>query len=145
MREGDKVKTETLLFTLDDDLQRAEVAEREAAVDNAQAAFDRAHAAEDGSGTQKDFDEAEAALRSAKARLNSAQTRLARRKVFSPVDGTVQQIYFRAGEIVPAGRPIVAILPPGNVKVRFFVPEAMLPRIAIDDTINVPCDGCPAD
>ena len=55
----------------------------------------------------------------------------------------MQQIYFRAGEIVPAGRPVVAILPPGNMKVRFFVTEAMLPRIAIDDTVNIQCDGCP--
>jgi HlyD family secretion protein len=29
------------------------------------------------------------------------------------------------------------------MKVRFFVSEAMLPKIAIDDTINVTCDGCP--
>ena len=60
------------------------------------------------SGTQKALDDAEAALRTAQARLNSAQTRLARRKVFSPVAGSVQQIYYRGGELVPAGKPIVA-------------------------------------
>ena len=53
-------------------------------------------------------------MRTAQARLNSSQTRLARRKAFSPADGTVQQIYFRVGEIVPAGRPVVALLPPGQ-------------------------------
>ena len=79
-------------------------------------------------GTQKALDDAEAALRTAQARLNSAQTRLARRKVFSPVAGTVQQVYFRVGEMVPAGRPVVALLPPGNMKLRFFVNEAMLPQ-----------------
>ena len=47
-------------------------------------------------------------MRSAQARLNSSQTKLTRRKAFSPADGTVQQIYFRVGEIVPAGRPVVA-------------------------------------
>jgi HlyD family secretion protein len=88
------------------------------------------------------LDEAEAALRTAQARLNSAQTRLARRKMFSPVAGSVQQIYYRVGELVPAGRPIVAILPPGNLKVRFFVNEATLPKLKIGDTIAVSCDGC---
>ena len=47
--------------------------------------------------------------------------------VFSAVDGTVQQIYFRPGEMVPAGRPVLSLLPPGNVKVRFYVPETVLP------------------
>ncbi len=45
---------------------------------------------------------------------------------------------------MPAGRPIVSILPPGNVKVRFYVPEPMLARLAIDDPISFACDGCPA-
>jgi HlyD family secretion protein len=144
VREGDRVEARTLLFTLDDDLQRAEVAEREATVENARQAYDRAVTLlKKAAGTQKSYEEAEAAMRSAQARLNSSQTKLARRKAFSPAAGTVQQIYFRVGELVPAGRPVVAVLPPGNMKVRFFVSEAMLPRIALDDTINIQCDGCP--
>lgn len=143
VREGDRVEPRTLLFTLDDDLQRAEVAEREAALENAKQAYNRAVALlKTAAGTQKAYDEAEAALRSAQARLNSSQTKLARRKAVSPAQGTVQQIYFRVGELVAAGRPVVAILPPGNMKVRFFVNEAILPTIALDDTVNVQCDGC---
>ncbi|MCC6889161.1 MAG: efflux RND transporter periplasmic adaptor subunit [Hyphomicrobiales bacterium] len=143
VREGEWVEARTLLFTLDDDLQRAEVAEREAAVENAQAAYKRALAlVKSAAGTQKNLDDAEAVLRSSQARLNSAQTRLARRRAFSPTDGTVQQLYFRPGEIVPAGRPVVAILPPGNIKVRFFVDEATLPAIDHGDVVNIRCDGC---
>ncbi len=146
VREGDRVEPKTLLFTLDDDLQRAEVAEREATLKNAQAAYNRALSLmKTAAGTQKNFEEAEAAMRSAQARLNSSQTKLARRKAFSPAAGTVQQIYFRVGELVPAGRPVVAVLPPGNMKVRFFVSEALLPRIALDDVINILCDGCPSE
>jgi HlyD family secretion protein len=37
---------------------------------------------------------------------------------------------------------VVALLPPGNMKVRFFVNEATLPQVAIGDTVNVRCDGC---
>ncbi len=70
------------------------------------------------------------------------QTRLARRTVFSAVGGTVQQIYFRPGEMVPAGRPVLSLLPPGNIKVRFYVPEAVLPRVSYGDEVDVACDGC---
>ena len=143
VREGDQVELRQLLFTLDTELQLADVAMQEAAVKNAQQAYDRAQALlKTQAGTQRTLDEAEAALRTAQARLNSAQTRLARRKMFSPVAGSVQQIYYRVGELVPAGRPIVAILPPGNLKVRFFVNEATLPKLKIGDTIAVSCDGC---
>ena len=143
VREGDQVALKAPLFTVDPDLQLADVAMQEATIKNAQQAYDRAQALlKTQAGTQRTLDEAEAALRTAQARLNSAQTRLARRKMFSPVAGSVQQIYYRVGELVPAGRPIVAILPPGNLKVRFFVNEATLPKLKIGDTIAVSCDGC---
>jgi HlyD family secretion protein len=144
VREGDAVESkQTLLFTLDAELQLADVAMQEAAVKNAQLAYDRAVAlVKTQAGTQKTLEDAEAALRTAQARLNSAQTRLGRRKVLSPVTGTVQQIYFRTGEMVAAGKPIVAVLPPGNLKLRFFVNEATLPRLKLGDTVIVICDGC---
>jgi HlyD family secretion protein len=93
-------------------------------------------------GTQKTFDDAEAALRQAKANLEWAQTRLARRNAHSPADGTIEQIYYRPGETVPAGRPVVALLPPGNLKIRFFAPQAVLPELKYGDSIGVTCDGC---
>jgi HlyD family secretion protein len=143
VREGDQVEQGEPLFTLDSDLQLADLAMQEAAVENAQHAYDRARQlVRTQAGTQRALDDAEAALRTAKARLNSAQTRLARRKVSSPVAGSVQQIYYRLGELVPAGKPIVALLPPGNLKVRFFVSEAMLPRLNVGDPVTVSCDGC---
>jgi HlyD family secretion protein len=143
VREGDQATLRAPLFTLDADLQLADVAMQEAAVKNAQIAYDRARdLLRTQVGTQKAFDDAEAALRTAQARLNSAQTRLARRKMTSPVTGSVQQIYYRAGELVPAGKPIVALLPPGNLKVRFFVNEATLPKLKIGEPVTVGCDGC---
>jgi HlyD family secretion protein len=143
VREGDQVALRAPVFTVDAELQLADVAMQEATLKNAQQAYDRAlQLLKTQTGTQRSFDEAEAALRTAQARLNSAQTRLARRKVFSPVAGTVEQVYYRVGELVPAGRPVVALLPPGNIKLRFFVNEAVLPKLKLGDTVNVSCDGC---
>ncbi len=146
VREGDSVKTGQALFTVDDDLQRADLDQITASLTNAQHTYDRASMLlKSGSGTQKDYDAALAVLRDAQARLNSAQTRLTRRSIFSAVDGTVQQIYYRPGEMVPAGRPVLSLLPPGNIKVRFYVPETALPAIAYGDTVKVSCDGCAGD
>jgi HlyD family secretion protein len=146
VREGDTVENGAALFTLDADLQRAAVAENEAAVINARQAFDRARELlKRNVGSQKAFDDADAALRTAEARLNSAKTRLERRRVNSPDAGTIQEVYFRGGEQVPVGRPIVSLLPPGNVRVRFFVPQAKLPTVHIGDRIAVGCDGCAND
>ena len=143
VREGDAVSAGSPLFTLDSDLQRAAVAENEAAVTNARITYQRAQELlKRAVGSQKVFDDAESALRTAEARLNSARTRLERRRVVSPVAGTVQEVYFRMGEMVPAGRPIVSLLPPENVRVRFFVPQATLPTIQIGDRISIGCDGC---
>jgi HlyD family secretion protein len=146
VREGDAVKVGAPLFTLDDELQQADLKQNQASLTNARQAFERAQLLlKTAAGTQKAFEDAEASLRTAEARLNSSQTQLARRKVVSPASGIVQQIYFRQGEIVPAGRPVLALLPPENVKLRFFVPEATVPKITLGDTVNVGCDGCPAD
>jgi HlyD family secretion protein len=146
VREGDAVKASQPLFTVDDDLQQADLAQVTAALANARQTFDRAQQlAKTGSGTQKDLDAATAVLRDAQARLNSVQTRLSRRQVFSPVSGTVQEVYYRPGEVVPAGRPVVSLLPPGNIKVRFFIPEPALSSIDYGDTVKVRCDGCASD
>jgi HlyD family secretion protein len=146
VREGDQIETGAPLFTVDSDLQRADLQMQEAALKNAQQGYDRARDLfKTQAGTQKNLEDAEATLRTAQARLISSQTRLDRRKVSSPVTGSVEQIYYRVGEMVPAGKPVVALLPPDNLKVRFFVNEAVLPHIKLGDAVKVQCDGCAAD
>ena len=143
VREGDKVEKGAMLFTVDPDLQQADFAAAESSLTNAQQGYERAQALlRSAAGTQKTLEDAEAAVRSAQARLNSARTRLDRRTMKSPVSGTVQQVYYREGETVPAGRPILALLPPPNLKIRFFAPQAELPLIKIGDRVAVSCDNC---
>jgi HlyD family secretion protein len=145
-REGDEVKAGAPLYSVDDDLQQADLNQNNATLANAQQTFDRAQSlSKTGSGTQATLDAAVSALRVAEARVNTSQTRLTRRSGFAPVTGTVQQIYFREGEMVPAQRPVLSIMPPGNMKIRFYVPEPELPKLAIGDEVRVTCDNCAAD
>lgn len=145
VKEGTTVSRGADLFALDDDLQQAAVAEADAALENAKITFERAKdLLKRAVGSQKTFDDAQAALRTAEAHLNTARTRLKRRRISSPVDGVVQEIYFRVGELVQSGRPILSVLPPQNIKVRFFVAQAELPTLHIGDTVTLSCDGCAA-
>ena len=123
-------------------------------LDQAQANYDRDRALLDNinrqievarlSGRREDIDAARYAVEGAQASLANAQARQARTRVFARVDGRVAEVYYRQGEVAPQGRPVVSLLPPENVKVRFFVPQAVLPRIAIDGPVSVSCDGCGA-
>ena len=93
VREGDEIKAGVPLYSVDDDLQRADLNQNNATLANAQQTYDRAASlSKTGSGTQANLDTAISALRVAEARVNTSQTRLARRTGFAPVDGTVQQI-----------------------------------------------------
>ena len=74
VRQGDAVKKDQLLFTLDTELQEADLGVAEATLANAKQAFDRAQQLlKSGSGTQKDFDFTQALYREAQARLAAAQ------------------------------------------------------------------------
>ena len=109
VREGDRVKKGDLLFTVDDDLQKADVLVKQTALVNAQQTFARAQELlKTAAGTQKTYDDAEAAVRQAKANLDWSKTRLERRAARSPADGTIQQIYFRPGETVAPGRAVLS-------------------------------------
>jgi HlyD family secretion protein len=57
----------------------------------------------------------------------------------------VHDTLYREGEWVAAGSPVVRLLPPGNVKVRFFVPQTEVGAIAPGRAASVHCDGCTAD
>ena len=53
----------------------------------------------------------------------------------------MQDTLYRQGEYVAAGNPVVVLLPPENLRVRFFVPQAVLPQIKTGETVKVNFDG----
>lgn len=62
--------------------------------------------------------------------------------VVSKVNGQVEDVYFRPGEYVQPGNPVVSVLPPENVKIRFFVSEELFPEIRLNMPLVIMCDGC---
>ncbi|MDD5297936.1 MAG: HlyD family efflux transporter periplasmic adaptor subunit [Rhodocyclaceae bacterium] len=87
---------------------------------------------------------AERDVAAAKAALAQADWRLGQKTVASPVAGLVQDTLYVAGEWVPAGSPVVSLLPPQNIKLRFFLPEDKLGSVKTGQEVSVSCDGCGA-
>lgn len=85
-----------------------------------------------------------AQVEAARAALAQAEWRLSRKSVNATVSGLVYDVPYRPGEWVPAGSPVVRMLPPGNVKVRFYVPETVVGSLKNGQAIHIRCDGCAA-
>ncbi|MFM7085048.1 MAG: HlyD family secretion protein [Hyphomicrobium sp.] len=90
----------------------------------------------------EDIEAAKATVMQARSRLAAAQTRRQQREVAAPETGIIQEIYYRVGEVVPSGRPIISLLPPSNLRVRFFIAERELPLLQYGTQVFVSCDGC---
>ncbi len=86
-----------------------------------------------------------AQVRAAQAALAQAQWKLDQKSVRAPHAGLVFDTMYRTGEWVPAGSPVVRMLPPENVKVRFFVPETMVGSLTPGRSVHIRCDGCGPD
>ncbi len=83
-------------------------------------------------------------VEAARAAVDQARWRLDQLRPTAPAAGVVVDTLYREGEWVPAGSPIVRMLPPANVKVRFFVPQAELSSVALGRAVTIRCDGCAA-
>lgn len=80
-----------------------------------------------------------------KEALARAEYALKQRRVVAKVSGRVEDTLRRAGEFIPPGGAVVSLLPPGNIKVRFFIPETDRARVPVGREVLLACDGCPAN
>jgi HlyD family secretion protein len=94
-------------------------------------------------GRTQEIEAAEAALRQARSQLAQLDIRIARQSVAAPANGSIEDVFFRAGEMVNAGQPVLSLLPPEGRKTRFYVPQAKLAKIAMGQRVRISCDGCP--
>ncbi len=171
VQRGQQVKRGDLLFTLDDtreqaardsaiaslSLAAAQMNDAKAALALAQKELARqsglmkAHA-----GTQQNYDVAKSAYQQAVARVSQieaqqkqaqalladARYRLSQRDVTAQTEGRVEDVYFRQGEYAPAMTPVVSVLPPQNIYVRFFVPETEFAKMRLGRKVSIVCDAC---
>jgi len=116
------------------DREVARVAEIEAQLKTARAAI----------GRDKEIAAATAEVDAARAQLAQAEWRLRQRAIPAPSGGRIHDTFYSEGEWVGAGAPVVSLLPPGNVRIRFFVPETALGSVVVGQPVRANCDGCSA-
>jgi HlyD family secretion protein len=95
-------------------------------------------------GREQEIAAAQADVQAQRAVVAQSDWRLAQRAVQAPARALVQDTFYSEGEWVAAGSPVVSLLPPAAVKLRFFVPETALARTAPGTTVQAACDGCGA-
>jgi len=86
-----------------------------------------------------------AQVAAARAASEQSTWKLDQKHVAATQGGLVVDTLYREGEWVPAGSPVVRMLPPENVKVRFFVPESVVGALTAGRAVHIHCDGCGAD
>jgi len=123
------------------DQLRADQLSAQAKVDALQAALAQSRAP---LGREGEIEAQRAAVAAARAVLDMAEWRLGQRRVAAPAGGRIADVLARPGETMAAGAPVVSLLPPGNIFVRFFVPESEFSLVHAGDPVTLACDGCPA-
>jgi HlyD family secretion protein len=95
-------------------------------------------------GRDKEIAAAQADVEAARAVLAQSDWRLQQRAVSAPANSLVHDTYYSEGEWVAAGNPVLSLLPPGNLKMRFFVPETVVGALKLGQEVRASCDGCSA-
>lgn len=93
-------------------------------------------------GREDQLTAAKADIDIARQNLVQAEKRLREASPAAPEAAHVEDTFYRPGEYVPAGNPVVELLPPGNVKIRFFVAQETVPKLRIGNAVTITCDGC---
>jgi HlyD family secretion protein len=123
------------------DQYRADHLSAEAKVAGMKAALAQARAP---MGRDGEIDAQRASVAAFRSAVNMAEWRLAQRRVVAPAAARVADVLARPGETMTAGQPVVSLLPPENIFVRFFVPEPLFGMVHQGDPVTLTCDGCPA-
>ena len=155
---GDEVKAGQLLFELERGSEAAGVQQVEKNLEQANAKLALSEAeyarrkqlrdgrlevvsAEELDQTRARRDDDRAQVEAQKAALTKTRWSFDQKQQFAPAAAFVHDTLYRAGEWVAAGKPVVELLPPANIKVRFFVPQAALPKIKSGEIVSVTFDG----
>ncbi|MFZ5546926.1 MAG: HlyD family secretion protein [Pseudomonadota bacterium] len=85
-----------------------------------------------------------AEAQAASAAVAQVRWRVEQKSVQAPVAAHVEDTLYRPGEWVNAGAPVVTLLEPAALKLRFYVPQARLAEVKPGAAVKVRCDGCGA-
>jgi HlyD family secretion protein len=142
VQRGQQVTAGQPLFSLDETAEKAARDQAQAALALSEAEYARQEQlVRRGPSSVQDFDRARSTRDQDRQRLAQAEWNFDQKRQSAPQTGFVYDTLYRQGEWVAAGKPVVALLPPQNIKVRAFVPETRVGSIHYGDEVRVAVDG----
>lgn len=142
VQRGQQVTTDQPLFALDETAEKAAREQIQAALVLSERELARQEKLfRTGVAASQDLDRARSTRDQDKKRLDQTDWSFDQKKQAAPESGLVYDTLFRQGEWVAAGKPVVVLLPPQNIKVRVFVPETRVGAIHYGETAQVQVDG----
>ncbi|QBR84633.1 HlyD family efflux transporter periplasmic adaptor subunit [Legionella israelensis] len=84
----------------------------------------------------------QALVESLEEKLQEAKWQLAQKSLSAPANGFIFDTFFREGEFVGTQQPVLALLPPENIRIEFFIPVDHLSKIYLRQKIAFKCYGC---
>jgi HlyD family secretion protein len=146
VQRGQQVAAGDKLFRLDLSPEREELAQDEARLLLAEQNLARGKASVDsGAMSRKDYDTYVSDQRSAEQAVVQGRWKIQQKTQNSIISGFVQDTLYVVGEYVPANKPIVCLLPPENIKVRFFADARQRGGIALNHRVKLKVYGAKQD
>lgn len=129
VKSGTKVNEGTTLFSLADE---SEIAAHDAAKDRLAQLQTRLR------GPARDTAEIERL----KTQVAQTQLKLAQKSAEAPADAVIVETLYAQGDWVPAGAPVVTILPVDKITVRFAVPLSVASHLQNGRSVTLICERC---
>lgn len=144
--EGEAVEAGATIAVLDQSVDKAELAQAQAALELSRANFKRAEELlAKNAGTARSRDEAVAALRNDEASVALARARLEKTVLTAPFDGVLGLRQVSVGQYLDPGTPIVNLEDIDPLKVDFRVPEIYFSVVKVGQPIEILLDAFPDD
>jgi membrane fusion protein (multidrug efflux system) len=144
--EGQPIEKGAALFTLDDSVYRAQLADADAKLKLAEQTHKRTSQLFSSKyATAQSADETASNLAVSTAAVELARVQLDKAHIAAPFAGIVGLRKVSAGEYITAGQPLVNLEAIDPVKADFRVPEKFLPAIRVGQTIRIKVDAFPED
>jgi membrane fusion protein (multidrug efflux system) len=145
-QEGQPVEQGAPLFTLDDSVYQAQLADAAAKLKLAEQTHKRtATLFSNKYATAQSADESASNLAVSTAAVELARVQLEKAHIVAPFSGIVGLRHVSVGEYITAGQALVNLEAIDPVKADFRVPEKFLPAIRVGQTIRIKVDAFPDD
>lgn len=138
VKEGQKVSRGQVIAVVNTDLIRQNIKELQTSLDLAKTVFDKQKRLwEQNVGTELQFLEAKSRKESLENSLSTLQTQLSKGFIKSPINGVVDEVFAKTGEMAAPAAPVARVVNMTQSEITADVSEAYLGKIAQGDEVEV--------